>query len=112
MKHAEYTDRPFTLSRHLGPILEARQHALTFASEMKAGRLHNPDYQKLSALLRQWREEAGLTQRDLAAKLKVARSQIHKCETSERRVDAIEFAQWASATDQRREAVKFLQQFF
>ncbi len=79
---------------------------------MKAGRLHDPNYQKLSATLRDWREDAGMTQRDLAAKLKVARSQVHKCETSERRVDAIEFAQWASATDRRREALRLLQRFF
>ena len=37
------------------------------------------------------REEAGLTQRQLATKLRVTHVSIHKSETGERRVDVAEF---------------------
>ena len=43
------------------------------------------------------REAAGLTQRDLAAKLGMAQVSVHKCETGDRRVDVSEFCDWAVA---------------
>lgn len=58
---------------------------------------HAPRYKRLPCLLRQMREAAGLTQRDLAAKLRLAQVTIHKCETGDRRLDVGEFCDWAKA---------------
>lgn len=54
-------------------------------------------YRQLPGLLREMREAAGMTQRDLAKKLKMSHSLVHNSETAERRVDVAEFADWASA---------------
>ena len=56
-----------------------------------------PRYRNLPAMLRRWREEAGLTQRDLAAKLRVTHVWVHKSEIGERRVDICEFLDWVVA---------------
>lgn len=54
-------------------------------------------YKQLPAMLREMREKAGLTQRDLAKKLRIDHVMIHNSETAERRVDVAEFADWAEA---------------
>ena len=61
---------------------------------------HSPSYERLRGLLRALREGAGLTQRDLGAKLGKPQSWVHNCETGNRRVDVTEFAAWASACDE------------
>jgi transcriptional regulator with XRE-family HTH domain len=43
------------------------------------------------------RADAGLTQRQLAAKLKQQPSYVAKCELGGRRIDPIEFIQWCRA---------------
>ncbi len=43
------------------------------------------------------REAAGLTQRDLAKKLKLSHTMVHNSEVAERRVDVMEFADWCLA---------------
>lgn len=48
-------------------------------------------------LLRQWRDEAQLTQRALALKLKKPHSFVYKVEAGERRIDPIEFIAWCKA---------------
>lgn len=58
---------------------------------------HAPRYRYLPALLRRWREEAELTQRELAAKLRVTHIFVHKSEIGERRVDICEFLDWVVA---------------
>lgn len=58
---------------------------------------HNADYQPVPELLRQMREEANLTQRDIADALKKPQSWVHNCETMSRRVDVAEFAAWCRA---------------
>ncbi len=45
--------------------------------------------------LRQAREEAGMTQTEVAEKLRVPYSFVSKCERGERRVDAVEFFDFA-----------------
>ena len=52
--------------------------------------VRNRDYVLLRRLLRQVREEAGVTQEDLAATLGVPQSYVSKCESGERRVDLID----------------------
>jgi transcriptional regulator with XRE-family HTH domain len=54
-------------------------------------------YRRLPALLREMREKAKLTQRDLAKDLRINHTMVHNSETAERRVDVAEFADWATA---------------
>ena len=58
---------------------------------------HTVVYRRLCKLLRQWREEAGLTQRDLAKLLKKPHTYVHKTEVGDRRIDPIELVRWAIA---------------
>lgn len=54
-------------------------------------------YRQLPAMLREMREAAGLTQRELAKKLAISHVMVHNSETAERRVDVTEFADWCGA---------------
>lgn len=54
-------------------------------------------YKALPKQLRALREAAGLTQRDLAKKLRMSHTLIHASEVAERRVDVMEFADWCRA---------------
>ena len=56
---------------------------------------HASAYRRLPGFLRALREEAGLTQRDLAKRMKKPQSWIYNCETANRRVDITEFIEWA-----------------
>jgi transcriptional regulator with XRE-family HTH domain len=58
---------------------------------------HAQRYRLLPGLLREMREGAGLTQRQLASKLRVTHVGVHKSETGERRVDVAEFMDWCLA---------------
>ncbi len=51
----------------------------------------------LRVLVREAREQAGLTQRDLAAILRRDRSYVWKSEQGERRLDVVEVIRWAKA---------------
>lgn len=66
---------------------------------------HAPRYRHLPAMLRRLREEAGMTQRALAAKLQVTHVWVHKSEIGERRVDVTEFLDWCVACEVDPEAV-------
>jgi transcriptional regulator with XRE-family HTH domain len=56
-----------------------------------------PSKRDVPGLLRRLREEAELTQRDLAKRMKRAQPWIHKSEIGERRVDVSEFLDWCAA---------------
>jgi transcriptional regulator with XRE-family HTH domain len=58
---------------------------------------HSPAYKMLPFLLKNLRESAGMTQRDLGKKLKKPQSWIYNCESANRRVDVTEFAFWCRA---------------
>ena len=58
---------------------------------------HAHRYRHLPAFLRRMRQDAGLTQRDLAERLGVTHVFVHKCEVAERRVDVTEFIDWCVA---------------
>ena len=58
---------------------------------------HTPEYAALRSALRFARETAGLSQRELATRLKVAHSWVAKVETGERRIDLVEFRWFLSA---------------
>ncbi len=53
--------------------------------------LHTDAYRQLVAALAQARRDAGLTQRDLAARLEVSQVYVAKYEMARQRLDVIEF---------------------
>jgi len=60
---------------------------------------HNLNYQALPGFLRQIRENAKLSQRELGTRLRKPQSYIYNCETGNRRVDVTEFILWAKNCD-------------
>jgi transcriptional regulator with XRE-family HTH domain len=58
---------------------------------------HAQRYRSLPALLRKLREDASMTQRDLAKSMGTSHVFIHKSQTGERRVDIMEFIDWCVA---------------
>ncbi|MBE7508520.1 MAG: helix-turn-helix transcriptional regulator [Planctomycetia bacterium] len=64
---------------------------------MAARPQHKPAYRKMCAMLRNMREEAGLTQRDLAKRLKMHNTMVHRSEIGDRRIDPVEFVAWCRA---------------
>ena len=59
--------------------------------------LHTPGYRRFCELLRQVREERGLTQIDLADRLGEGQDFVSKCERGVRRLDVVELRQWCHA---------------
>lgn len=71
----------------------------------------SPDYREVTNMLVALRKRAGLTQRELAAKLNRELSFISRIEKGQRRVDLLEFA-WlcrACGFDAKEEAVKIFE---
>jgi transcriptional regulator with XRE-family HTH domain len=58
---------------------------------------HAQAYRKIPLFLRNLREKAGLTQRQLGATLGKPQSWIYNCEVANRRVDMMEFTAWTKA---------------
>ena len=58
---------------------------------------HTAAYRLLPQFLRQMRETAGMTQRELGKRLRKPQSWVYNCETSNRRVDLTEFVLWCQA---------------
>ena len=58
---------------------------------------HSPAYRAIPALLREMREAAELTQRQIGNKLRRPQSWVYNCETANRRVDVAEFIAWCHA---------------
>jgi len=58
---------------------------------------HGTKYRLLPVFLREMREKAGLTQRQIGQKLGKPQSWVYNCETANRRVDITEFIDWAKA---------------
>lgn len=59
--------------------------------------LFTAEYDAFRRLLKETREEARLTQTDLADRLGLTQSVVSKCERGERRLDIIELRAWCSA---------------
>lgn len=62
-----------------------------------AASLHDPRYRRMIAALVEARNESGLTQRDLAKRLKQPPSYVGKAESLQRRLDMIEVIDWVQA---------------
>jgi transcriptional regulator with XRE-family HTH domain len=58
---------------------------------------HKAAYRHLCALLKRMRSTAGMTQRDLAARLKMHNTMVHRSEIGDRRIDPVEFVAWCRA---------------
>jgi transcriptional regulator with XRE-family HTH domain len=59
--------------------------------------LHAKRYEAFRMRLRRAREEAGLTQEQVAECLGRPQTWVSKCEVGERRVDFVELEEWAAA---------------
>lgn len=59
--------------------------------------IYSEEYQRLCAVLRSLRREAGLTQVQVAAALDVPQSFVSKYESGERRLDVVELSHVAQA---------------
>jgi transcriptional regulator with XRE-family HTH domain len=66
--------------------------------------VHSPRYQQFLARLRAARLAAGLTQAEVARRLGKHQSLVSKSESGERRVDAVEFADFARIYGRRLES--------
>ena len=58
---------------------------------------HSAAYRVVPRLLRELRESAGLTQRQLGALLRKPQSWVYNCESTNRRVDVTELIAWSRA---------------
>ncbi|KGJ11375.1 XRE family transcriptional regulator [Paracoccus versutus] len=57
--------------------------------------LRTPGHRALMLVLIETRKEAGITQQELADRLNRPQSYVAKVETGERRLDVVEFIEWA-----------------
>jgi transcriptional regulator with XRE-family HTH domain len=55
---------------------------------------HSTLYRRVPAFLKDLRLSVGLTQRELAAKMKKEQYFVARCETGSRRIDISEFIEW------------------
>lgn len=60
---------------------------------------HALGYRPIPRLLREMREAAAITQRELASRIRRSQPWVHKSEIGERRVDISEFLEWCLACD-------------
>jgi transcriptional regulator with XRE-family HTH domain len=61
--------------------------------------IHTRNYALFLLILRRFRDELGLTQVDLAARLGVTQTFVSKCERGERRLDVVELKIWCDALE-------------
>ncbi len=61
--------------------------------------IHTHNYKAFIALLRKHRQDAGMTQIELAAHLGETQVFVSKCERGERRLDLVETIEWCRAID-------------
>ena len=59
--------------------------------------IYSAEYQRLCAVLRELRQEAGLTQVQVATRLEMPQSFVSKYESGERRLDVVELGHVAGA---------------
>lgn len=70
---------------------------MTLWSWRMTGSTHNPDYRLLLGVLREARKQQGVSQVELATRLGNTQTFVSKCERGERRIDLVEFVEFAEA---------------
>lgn len=69
-------------------------------------------YRKVPPFLRHLRKEAGLTQRQLAGRIRQTQWWVYRSEIGSRRVDVAEFLEWCAGCDvDPKEAIESLKTF-
>jgi ribosome-binding protein aMBF1 (putative translation factor) len=76
------------------PVTPKRTHK---PPRRTANPMHRSDYVRFREALREWREAAGLSQRDMAKRLGKSLAWVNRSETGGRRMDALEWLAWVSA---------------
>jgi transcriptional regulator with XRE-family HTH domain len=59
--------------------------------------IYSAEYKQFIKLLRTSRERSGLTQQEIAVRLKSTQTIVSKCERGERRLDVVELKAWCYA---------------
>lgn len=59
--------------------------------------LHSREYKLFLEILKTARQQVGLTQEDVATRLRATQSFVSKCERGERRLDVVELRAWCQA---------------
>jgi hypothetical protein len=88
VRHGQHVCVPILGALYLVPIIGTMRKSI-----------HTPEYAALRAHLHKLRGDAGLSQRELAARLRVPHSWVAKVESGERRIDLVEFCWFAEACD-------------
>lgn len=71
--------------------------SISTTKDMKS--IHVKKYKQIVRLLKQKREQAGITQKQLAQTLHLKQTQISKIETNERRIDLLELVNYLRGID-------------
>lgn len=61
--------------------------------------LHTPEYQQFLVLLKELRTNQKISQVELAGRLKTTQQYVSRCESGQRRLDAVELDHWCEALD-------------
>ncbi|ULR90327.1 helix-turn-helix domain-containing protein [Comamonas sp. B21-038] len=61
--------------------------------------LHTPEYRQFLVLLKELRTKQNISQVELAGRLKTTQQYVSRCESGQRRLDAIELDHWCEALD-------------
>lgn len=61
--------------------------------------IHSQEYLLFLKMLRDAREKSGLTQGEVAERLRESQSFVSKCERGERRLDVVELRAWCAALE-------------
>ncbi|RIK00307.1 MAG: hypothetical protein DCC46_05175 [Armatimonadetes bacterium] len=88
---------PLTEVFHISGILHLTSHHCASHASKQVKLARRPEYITLGEVLREAREELGLTQRALARKLGRAETSIGKIEAGQQRIDLVELADLAVA---------------
>ncbi|WP_312524934.1 helix-turn-helix transcriptional regulator [Comamonas sp.] len=61
--------------------------------------LHTPEYEEFLVLLKGLRTSQKVSQVELAGRLKTTQQYVSRCESGQRRIDAVELDHWCEALD-------------
>lgn len=79
--------------------MDFKLSALSFHGTSMEKSIHTEEYALFLTLLRNARDGAGVTQAELASRLKTTQTFVSKCERGERRLDIVELKKWCEAIE-------------